>query len=123
MSSEGSREIEAARKRHAAAKAQVSEASEMTEKANAMIEAAKSMKQSANAMTQRATKEVKDAQQMLADAKKQWEIIGIDQQEPDLTVNNVGSKKRRKVSLNNSSAATYTDAAGNTSMRTSQSAK
>ena len=57
MSSEGSREIDAARKRHAAAKVQVLEASEMTEKANALMEAAKSMKH--NAMTQRATKEVK----------------------------------------------------------------
>ena len=72
MSSEGGREIEAARKHLAAAKAQVLEASEMTEKANAMIEAAKSMKQSADAMTQRATKEVKDAQQMLADAERRW---------------------------------------------------
>ena len=58
MSSEGSREIEAARKRHAAAKAQELEASEMTEKANAMIEAAKSMKQSGNEGSERCTTDV-----------------------------------------------------------------
>jgi len=79
MSSEGGRhEIEAARKRLAAAK-------KLSSLAKATYDAAE--------------KEVKDAQDMLSKAEKRWEVIDIDN-EPDLSsVQNEGNSKKRKVSL------------------------
>ena len=112
MSSEGSREIEAARKRLAAAKTQSSIASTNMTSAKSMLEIAKKNLENVELQVQGADKEVKEAQKMLADAEKRWEVIDIDQQEPEPTVINEGSKKRRKVSLsplhqaiNNTSAA------------------
>ena len=79
MSSEGGRhEIEAARKR---------------------LAAAKKLSSLAKATYDTAEKEVKDAQTMLAKAEKRWEVIDIDN-EPDLSsVQNGGGNKKRKVSL------------------------
>ena len=78
MSSEGGRhEIEAARKRLAAAK-------KLSSLAKATFDAAE--------------KEVKDAQDMLAKAEKRWEVIDIDN-EPDLASVQKGDSKKRKVSL------------------------
>ena len=57
MTSEGCREIEAARKRLAAAKTQLS-------MAGTMLNAAK--------------KEEREATEMLKDAEKRWEVIDID---------------------------------------------
>ena len=118
MSSEGSREIEAAKKRLAAAKAQVSGVSDMTKKADAMMEiakknmkAAKSMKQQADLMTVAANKEVEDAQKILADAEKRWDVIEIDQ-EPDITVHE-GGNKRRKVSRVGNNNSEYDERIGN----------
>ena len=71
MTSEGSREIEAARKRLTAAKTQASAASKHKE----MI--AKLM-QSANSMSDAADKEVEEAEIMLKDAEKRWDVIHID---------------------------------------------
>ena len=71
MSSEGGREIEAARKRLVAAKAQASAASTVIENLEKSMETAKSMKVKAD-------KEVMEAKQMLADAEKRWEVIAID---------------------------------------------
>ena len=135
MASEGSREIEAARKRLVAAKAQASTAPEMTEKANTMMdaakksmEAAKSIKQSADVMAAAVDKEMKEAQKMLADAERRWEVIDIDQEGPDSAEEkNEGSnnKKRRKVSMSplsqENSNSNNSDVANNNSrMRTSQ---
>jgi len=79
MSSDGGRhEIDAARKRLAAAK-------KLSSLAKATYDAAE--------------KEVKDAQDMLDKAEKRWEVIDIDN-EPDLSsAQNEGNSKKRKVSL------------------------
>lgn len=94
MASEGSREIEAARKRLAAATAQISVASKNKEAVKVMMENAK-------AMSAAAEKEGKEAEAMLKDAEKRWEVINIDLDSGDdeSTQKNEGSNKRRKVSL------------------------
>ena len=129
MTSEGSREIEAARKRLAAAKTQSSIASTNKTSAKSILEIAKKNMKNVELQLQSADIEVQVAQKMLADAEKRWEVIDIDQQEPGPTVINEGSKKRRKVSLSpphqaikNTSAAdtshtNYTAAVTNNSAR------
>ena len=94
MASEGSRGIEAARKRLAAAKAQISVPSKN-------MEAVKVMMENAKAMSAAAEKEGKEAEAMLKDAEKRWEVINIDLDSDDdeSTQKNEGSNKRRKVSL------------------------
>ena len=84
MASEGSREIEAARKRLAAAKAQVSVASKNMAMAKTMLDTAE--------------KEAKEAAAMLKDSEKRWEVIEIDNDDDNIQKNE-GSNKRRKVSL------------------------
>mmetsp|Transcript_14868 Transcript_14868/g.26257 ORF Transcript_14868/g.26257 Transcript_14868/m.26257 type:complete len:214 (-) Transcript_14868:122-763(-) len=63
MASEGSREIEAAKQRLAAANTQAASAAKMMESAIAMSEAAQ--------------KEVKVAKTCLSDAEKRWEVINV----------------------------------------------
>jgi len=92
MASEGSREIEAARLRLAAAKSQVSTASKNMELVTKMMDNAKDMFNAAD-------KEYADAQIMLAAAEKRWEVIDVDVDDPEPTDNSKGSNKRRKVSL------------------------
>ena len=91
MSSEGSREIEAARKRLAAAKAQVTVASNNIEMITKMLEGAQSQLVTSQ-------KEAKEAEAMLKDAEKRWEVIDVDSDD-DSKQGNEGSNKRRKVSL------------------------
>ena len=91
MTSEGSREIEAARKRLTAAKTQASAASKHKEMiAKLMV--------SANEMSNISNEEVKEAETMLKDAEKRWEVIDIEQ-EPDDSHKKNDSNKRRKVSV------------------------
>ena len=79
MSSDGGRhEIEAAKQRLAAAK-----------KLSALTKAAYDA----------AEKEVKDAQEMLDKVEKRWEVIDIDNEAIDISVQNEGNSKKRKVSL------------------------
>ena len=104
MASEGSREIEAARLRLAAAKSQVSTASKNMELVTKMMDNAKEMSKAAD-------KEYAEAQIMLAAAEKRWEVIDVDVDDPESTDNSKGSNKRRKVSLspqsnNNNSSTT-----------------
>lgn len=91
MTSEGSREIEAARKRLTAAKTQASAASKHKEMIAKLME-------SANEMSNIANEEVKEAETMLKDAEKRWEVIDIEQ-EPDDSHKKNDSNKRRKVSV------------------------
>jgi len=85
MSSDGGRhEIEAAKQRLAAAK-----------KLSSLTKAAYD---SAKAAHEASTKEVKDAQEMLDKIEKRWEVIDIDN-EADISVQNEGNSKKRKVSL------------------------
>ena len=90
MSSEGSREIEAARKRLLAAKTQASAASKHKEMIANLME-------SANSMLDTAEKEVTEAKTMLKDAEKRWEVINIDIDSPKKKEGS--SNKKRKVSL------------------------
>lgn len=103
MASEGSREIEAARLRLAAAKTQVSTASKNMDLVTKMMDNAKDMSNAAD-------KEYAEAQIMLAAAEKRWEVIDVDVDDPEPTDNDEGSNKRRKVSLspqsNNSNNST-----------------
>jgi len=92
MTSEGSREIEAARLRLAAAKSQVSTASKNMNLVIKMMDNAKDMSNAAD-------KEHAEAQIMLAAAEKRWEVIDVDVDDPEPTDNSKGSNKRRKVSL------------------------
>ena len=80
MSSEGSREIEGARKR---------------------LAAAKTMMESAKALLNTAEKEYNEAQTALDEAEKRWEVIKIDD---DDDTNPPKNNKRRKVSLSPSSS-------------------
>jgi len=84
MSSEGSREIEGARKRLAAAKTQVSSAKEMMKSVKALLNTAE--------------KEFNEAQTALDEAEKRWEVIDIDMDDTDVSKNSSGSNKQRKVS-------------------------
>ena len=96
MSSEGSREIEGARKRLDAAKKQVSTAKMMMEQAKAMLNSAQTLSDTAD-------KEFKEAQTALEEAEKRWEVIDIDADGTnDASMNDIGSNKQRKVSPNTS---------------------
>jgi len=113
-SSEGSREIEAARLRLAAAKSRVSSDTKALQTAN---ESKKSVEEMVAKMLENATnsvnaaqnqlsiseKEVKEAQSMLAAAEKRWEVISIDldsdNEEAANTKQGQDSNKKRKVSL------------------------
>ena len=97
--SEGSREIEAARKRFAAANSQASAAF-------TNLESMKQMLVNAQIMYNAAEKERKDAQGMLAEVEKRWD------QYYDSNSTTEGSKKKRKVSFspqfnNNSNGSTF----------------
>ena len=94
MTSEGSREIEAARKRLAAAKTQASAASKNMQSVEEIIA---KMLEGAKQMSDTAEKEVKEAEAMLEDAEKRWEVIEIDADTTDSK--NETCKKKRKVSL------------------------
>ena len=98
MASEGSREIEAARKRLAAAKAQVSVASKNMAMAKTMLDTAE--------------KEAKEAAAMLKDSEKRWEVIEIDNDDDNIQKNE-GSNKRRKVSLSPQGNNNSNDPVGN----------
>ena len=98
MASEGSREIEAARKRLAAAKAQVSVASKNMAMAKTMLDTAE--------------KEAKEAAAMLKDSEKRWEVIEIDNDDDNIQKNE-GSNKRRKVSLSPQGKNSSNDPVGN----------
>lgn len=50
-------------------------------------------------MSNAADKEYAEAQSMLAAVEKRWEVINVDEDDPEPTVNGKGSNKRRKVSL------------------------
>jgi len=95
MLSEGSREIEGARKRLAAAKTQVSSAKMMMEQAKAMLNSAQTLSDTAD-------KEFKEAQTALEEAEKRWEVIDIDMDDSVVSKNSSGSNKQRKVSPNSS---------------------
>ena len=127
-SSEGSREIEAARLRLAAAKSRVSADTKALQTAN---ESKKSVEEMVAKMLENATnsvnaaqnqlsiseKEVKEAQSMLAAAEKRWEVISIDldsDNEDEKNTKQVNSK-RRKVSLSPQSNNNNTTAARSTS--------
>ena len=71
MSSEGSREIEGARKRLAAAKTQVSSAKMMMDQAKAMLNSAQTLSNTAD-------KELKDAEQFLSEIENRLKVIDID---------------------------------------------
>ena len=75
MTSEGSREIEAARKRLAAAKTQASAASKNMQSVEEIIA---KMRENAQSLVQSSSREVKEAEAMLEDAEKRWEVIEID---------------------------------------------
>lgn len=85
MASEGSREIEAARQRLNAARAQKQSAAKMLE--------------SAKAMYSTAAKEVQAAETCLKGAEKRWEVIEVDDDKSTLGIQS--SNKRRKVSIGN----------------------
>ena len=94
MSSEGSREIEAARKRLLAAKSQAYAASKNMKSVEEMIA---KMRENAQSLVQSSSREVKEAEAMLEDAEKRWEVIEIDADTTDSK--NEICKKKRKVSL------------------------
>ena len=94
MSSEGCREIEAARKRLLAAKSQAYAASKNMKSVEEMIA---KMRENAQSLVQSSSKEVKEAEAMLEDAEKRWEVIEIDADTTDSK--NESCKKKRKVSL------------------------
>jgi len=87
MSSGGSREIEAARKRLAAARIQAS--------------AAKDMLKSAQTLSNTADKEVQDAEQFLSEVEKRLEVIDIDSDDDDDVgtneINDSGRNEQREV--------------------------
>jgi len=85
MTSEGSREIEAARLRLAAAKSQISTASKNMDLVTKMMDNAKDMSKAAD-------EEYAEAQIMLAAAEKRWEVIDVDEDDPETTDNSKGSK-------------------------------
>ena len=86
MASEGSREIEVAMKRLAAAKSQVSAASKNMQSVEEMIaknmqsvkEMNAKMRENAQSQLETAQKECKEADAMLKDAEKRWEVIEIE---------------------------------------------
>jgi len=92
MSSVGSREIEGARKRLAAAKTQVSTAKMMMEQAKAMLNSAQTLSDTAD-------KEFNEAQTALEEAEKRWEVIDIDMDDTNgASMDNIGNDEQRKVS-------------------------
>jgi len=100
MSSDGGRhEIEAAKQRLAAAK-----------KLSSLTKAAYDA----------AEKEVKDAQEMLDKIEKRWEVIDIDN-EADLSVQNEGNSKKRKVSLSPQSIGASSNRNGSTTFTAASS--
>jgi len=90
MSSEGSREIEGARKRLAAANSQATASS-------TNLETIKQLLAHAQSMSDAAEKEKKDALTALKDAEKRWEVIDIDMDDIDASKKDSGSNKQRKV--------------------------
>ena len=117
MSSEGSREIEAAKKRLATAKSQASfisktlltakvaeeSAKQMVEIAKNNLKKAKKTSNEIQSQKQNADKEFKAAKKMLADAEKRWEVIAIDIDDEGSSKKQ--SSKKRKVSLSPSQAS------------------
>lgn len=86
MSSEGSREIEAARHRLASAKIQAMSATQMMTSAKATldalqksIDAAKKNVSIAHAQVAHSQKELTDAEQYLKESEKRWQVISIDE--------------------------------------------
>ena len=102
MSSEGSREIEGAKKRFAAANSQATAAA-------TNLESAKQMLASAQSMSDAAEKERKEAKAALSAAEKRWEVINIDEDDIRSPTNNSGSSiiRRRNVSLSPHQGTNY----------------
>ena len=88
-------EIEAARKRLAAAKTQASAAAANLTSVKEIIA---KMLDSAQALCDTANDEVKEAEKFLAETEKRLEVIDIDQ-ETDSSPTKEGNKKRKAVSL------------------------
>ena len=86
MSSEGSREIEVAKRRLASAKIQAMSATQMMTSAKATLDAlqksidtAKKNVSIAQAQVAHSQKELTDAEQYLKESEKRWEVISIDE--------------------------------------------
>lgn len=91
MSSEGSREIEGARKRLAAANSQAIAAS-------TNLETIKQLLAHAQSMSDAAEKEKKEALTALNEAERRWEVIDIDADGTNnASMDDIGSNEQRKV--------------------------
>ena len=109
--SEGSSEIEGARKRLAAAKTQSSLASQNIKN---FLAQQKIMMDSLKASSDAAVKEVEEAQTALTNAEKKWEVIDIDQE--TTSQNNEPNEKRRKISLSPQGNTNSSTASSSTSI-------
>src|SRR5210317_408437 len=101
MSSEGRHEIESARQRLSAAKKQASAAKTQASAASTNLEAAKLMMENAKSHLEISSKEVDAAKKSLLDAEKRWEVIDIDEEPDEPSLNNDEGRKhkKRKVSV------------------------
>jgi len=112
MSSEESREIDAARKRLSTAKVQAASASTNMESAKAMMAAAEIMMTNAQSQQASTAKELEEAGEALVEAEKRWEVIDTDEVPNSLEGNN----NRRKVP-----SSPHDNAAGQASAATGRS--
>ena len=85
MASEGSREVEAGRRRLDAAKVQASSANQMVQSARSTLDAlqksiqsAKTNLQMAETQVEQTRKEVEAAEEYVAESEKRWDVIDID---------------------------------------------
>mmetsp|Transcript_3874 Transcript_3874/g.6048 ORF Transcript_3874/g.6048 Transcript_3874/m.6048 type:complete len:237 (-) Transcript_3874:82-792(-) len=97
MTSEGSREIEAAKLRLATAEKQASSAVENMDSAKAMEEMAKKNMEIALSQLDASEKEVEEAETFLKEAEKRWEVIDVDSHAK--SQENESNNKRRKISF------------------------
>jgi hypothetical protein len=112
--SEGRHEIEAAKKRLAAARATASSAATIMDSAKLMEQTACTMattakknKAIAATLLKSSSKEVKEAKDILKKVEKKWNFVAVDADAGDSPKKNNGrKKKRRKVSASNASAET-----------------
>lgn len=117
MASEGTREIEAAKRRLAAAKTQrlsasrmIASANKLAESAREMMKAAKKMastaeqnKTAAQSLLESSSKEVDEAEAFMKVAENRWEVIDVDVDDSPKTINR--KRKRRNAVISAEGAA------------------